>query len=243
MLRVGPYVVERRLATGGMAEVLLARDPSGELVALKRVLPHLAGEHAVVRRFVDEARTLVELDDPHIVALRDCFAERRVLVLALEHVAGVDLRTLLAHARRRGVALPPGAVAALKGGVAAGLAHLHRRGLVHGDLKASNVLVSWRGEVKLCDLGLAVPGSPVVDERALAGLLRRLGGDAGTAADRAALVALLDELFPAAERPRLEAVPGEPTPVLRRLRAGVVAFAAAFLLVLCVAWLRTAPDR
>jgi serine/threonine-protein kinase len=242
VLNVGPYVVERRLATGGMAEVLLARDPAGELVALKRVLPHLAGEHAVVRRFVDEARTLVELDDPHIVALRDCFVERGVLVLALEHADGVDLRTLLARARRRGVTPPPGAVAALKAGVAAGLGHLHGRGLTHGDLKASNVLVSWRGEVKLCDLGLAAPGSPAADERAFAALLRRLGGEAGAAADCAALVALLDELFPAAERPALEAAPGEPTRVLR-LRAGLMAFAATFLVALCVAWLRAAHDR
>lgn len=238
---MGPYVVERRLATGGMAEVLLARDPSGGLVALKRVLPHLAGVHAVVRRFVDEARTLVEVDSPHVVELRDCFVEGGVLVLALEHVDGVDLRTLLARARERAAPLPAAAVGTLLGGIVAGLADLRALGRTHGDLKASNVLLSWRGEVKLCDLGLAAKGPPAVDDRAFAALARRLG--AAGRPERAALVATLDALFPVAERPRLEAGPGEPTRVLGRIGAGVVAFVATFALALAVAWLRPAPGR
>jgi serine/threonine-protein kinase len=245
VLRVGPYVVERRLATGGMAEVLLARAPDGGLVALKRVLPHLAGLHAVVRRFVDEARTLVELDDPHVVRLVDCFVDGDVLVLALEHIDGVDLRTLLARARERGVPIPPAATAAVREAVAAALAGLHARGLVHRDVKASNVLVAWDGTVKLADLGIAAPGSSGVDERALSALVRRLGGAAPEEApSRDALVELLDALFPVEERARLEAAAGDPTRVLYRLGMGALAFAASLLLAFAaVAWLRPAPSR
>jgi serine/threonine protein kinase len=163
------YAIVRRLATGGMAEVLQARDAGGRPVALKRVLPHLAGVAHVVERLRLEARATAALDHPGIVRVIELLDEGPTLVL--EHVAGVDARTL----RARGRPLPPVVVVAILVQAAEALAHAHARGVVHRDLRAANLLLAWDGAVKLADFGIATLGDdPSADVTALARLAIRL---------------------------------------------------------------------
>ncbi len=205
----------RRLAVGGMAEILLARhEDTGELRVLKRTLPHLAGVPEVADRLRAEARLLEQLVHPHIVATEGLLATDPP-ALVLEHVDGASLATAMRRTRTLGAPIARSVIDAITAAVAAALAHVHARGVVHRDLKTSNILLGWRGEVKLADFGIASPGDPTVDERALAGLTRRLArhcvsGSANLSAAAAAVASAsssvvarsvegwLDHLFPPA---------------------------------------------
>ena len=163
------YDIVRRLATGGMAEVLLAKDAGGRLVALKRVLPHLAEVEHVVERLRLEARATATLDHPGIVRVIELLEDGPTLVL--EHVAGVDARTL----RARGRPLPAVVVAAIIAQAAEALGHAHARGVAHRDLRAAHLLIAWDGTVKLADFGIATIGDdPSSDVTALSHLAARL---------------------------------------------------------------------
>lgn len=173
---LGPYRLVRRLATGGMAEIFLARQegPEGfarELV-VKRILPHLAADPEFTRMFRDEAKLAAHLSHPNAVHVYDFGAvsddDGVTLYLAMELVRGVDLRALilraLAEAKRSGRpgAIPPHHSAKIASFVCEALAHAHSvridgrpAGIVHRDVTPSNVLVSFDGAVKLADFGIA----------------------------------------------------------------------------------------
>ncbi|GAB4215783.1 MAG: hypothetical protein OHK0013_41660 [Sandaracinaceae bacterium] len=173
---LGPYRLVRRLATGGMAEIFLARQegPDGfarELV-VKRILPHLAADPEFLRMFRDEAKLAALLSHPNVVHVYDFGAvqdgDDTTLYLAMELVRGVDLRALilraLSEAKREGhpFAIPPHHAAKIASFVCEGLAHAHAvridgrpAGIVHRDVTPSNVLLSFDGAVKLADFGIA----------------------------------------------------------------------------------------
>ncbi len=173
---LGPYRLVRRLATGGMAEIFLARQegPDGfarELV-VKRILPHLAADPEFTRMFRDEAKLAALLSHPNVVHVYDFGAvpdaDGTTLYLAMELVRGVDLRALivraLADAKRTGRtgAIPAHHAAKIASFVCEGLAHAHSvridgrpAGIVHRDVTPSNVLLSFDGAVKLADFGIA----------------------------------------------------------------------------------------
>ncbi|MBN8609836.1 MAG: protein kinase, partial [Deltaproteobacteria bacterium] len=177
---LGPYRLVRRLATGGMAEIFLARQegPDGfarELV-VKRILPHLAADPEFTRMFRDEAKLAALLSHPNVVHVYDFGAVPDdggvTLYLAMELVRGVDLRALilraLSEARRVGRpgAIPPHHSAKIASFVCEALAHAHSvridgrpAGIVHRDVTPSNVLVSFDGAVKLADFGIAKAAS------------------------------------------------------------------------------------
>lgn len=181
---LGPYRLVRRLATGGMAEIFLARQegPDGfarELV-VKRILPHLAADPEFTRMFRDEAKLAALLSHPNAVHLYDFGAVSDVdgvtLYLAMELVRGVDLRALilraLAEARRSGRsgAIPPHHSAKIASFVCEALAHAHSvridgrpAGIVHRDVTPSNVLLSFDGAVKLADFGIAKAASSTTE--------------------------------------------------------------------------------
>ena len=163
------YVCLRRIARGGMAELFLARreGPAGfrKLVALKRVLPHLADDPAFARMFIGEARLAAGLVHPHVAQVLDLGELEGRSFLAMEYVHGQDLRAVLQQAGR---ALPerclplPCALAVVEA-VADALHHAHElRGpggrpleLVHRDVSPSNVLLGYDGSIKLTDFGIA----------------------------------------------------------------------------------------
>jgi serine/threonine-protein kinase len=156
----GRYRIDAPIGAGGMASVYRARDLRLERdVAIKVLLPNLAADPALARRFDREARALAAAAHPNVVNVFDVEpgdpATGREPFYVMELCGGGSLAERLVRRRR----LPPGEVAAVIAAVADGLADLHRRGFVHRDVKPHNIL--YAGErPKLADFGLARPVDP-----------------------------------------------------------------------------------
>ncbi len=166
----GRYLVESRIARGGMATVYLAVDQRLDReVALKVMHPHLADDDAFVARFVREARSAARLSHPNVVQVFDQGAEGDLLYLAMEHLPGRTLRDVLTE---RGVLTPREALTVTES-VLDALAAAHRAGIVHRDVKPENVILTDEGRVKVADFGLA---------RAVSGAATATGALIGTVA-------------------------------------------------------------
>ena len=166
---IGKYVVRRKLAEGGMAEIYLAAvlGPEGfeKDVVIKRVRPGLAGDPDFVRMFIAEARVASRLNHANLVHIFDFDKHEDTYYLAMEYVRGHSLWELRRRCQERGVAIPSMLVAQIGMEVARGLAYAHRLsengqslGLVHRDVTPHNVLLSFDGAVKLTDFGIAKAG-------------------------------------------------------------------------------------
>jgi YVTN family beta-propeller protein len=153
------YQVEELIGRGGMGEVYLARDPRLDRpVALKVLGADLAGDERFRERLLRESRLAAALDHPNVVPIYEAGEAEGRLFIAMRYVDGADLRTLL---RRHG-ALAPERALALAGQVAGALDAAHARGLVHRDVKPSNVLVNdpgGRDHCYLADFGLTQSAS------------------------------------------------------------------------------------
>jgi len=149
--RIGPYVPERLLGRGAMAAVYLCRSPSGEAVAVK----WLDDAHqALVERFDRECRSLADVSHPGIVGYRAHGAHLGRPYLAMEYVEGTELRVYIDKLHRRPPAERYARCRAIGVALSGALAHLHSRGLVHRDVKPTNVLMADDGRVVLSDLGI-----------------------------------------------------------------------------------------
>jgi eukaryotic-like serine/threonine-protein kinase len=147
----GRYLVEARIAVGGMAAVYRAVDTRlDRVLALKVMHPGLAAEPGFVDRFIREAKSVARLDHPNVVSVHDQGTDGTYVYLAMEYIAGCTLRDVL---RERG-ALQPRAALDIMEPVLAGLGAAHRAGLVHRDMKPENVLIADDGRVKVVDFGL-----------------------------------------------------------------------------------------
>jgi eukaryotic-like serine/threonine-protein kinase len=146
----GRYLVVRRLGSGGTATVFLAEDQTlGRQVAVKRLHGAEVTE-ATAERLRREARIMASLHHPSLVTVLDMLTDGDDLFLVMEYVPGGTLGDVLEEAP-----LEPAHVLELLRPVAEALDHAHANGVVHRDVKPSNVLVGDRGAVKLADLGLA----------------------------------------------------------------------------------------
>lgn len=145
--RVGEYVLVERLGEGGFGEVWKAENPDlpGRFVAVK-----VAKDPSFVAALRQEARLLYKLDHPNVVRVLTLNATAEPGYLVLEHVGGESLRALLDRRKR----LPAEEATGLVLDVLAGLAAAHASGLVHRDVKPSNVLLTAEGVPKLADFGL-----------------------------------------------------------------------------------------
>src|SRR5262249_11675307 len=164
----GRYELLFRLAVGGMAEVFVARlrGEGGfqKLVALKRMLRHLARDDAFVRMFLDEGSLAAEISSPHVVPTLDLGrATDGGLYLVMDLVVGATLSTLVKRASRENKGLPPAIAAEIVAQAATGLhaaheavgsngAELH---IVHRDVSPQNILVGADGRVRISDFGVA----------------------------------------------------------------------------------------
>ncbi len=156
----GKYVLERELASGGMARVYLAmlRGAVGfeKRLVVKQIRPELASDPAFVRRFVEEAKTTVELSHPNIVPVYELGVEQGVYYIAMELCAGITLAEIL----KRSGPLSPDEGAYLGVEVCRALDYAHRRaGIIHRDVTPRNVLIDEEGAVRLIDFGIAAPAS------------------------------------------------------------------------------------
>jgi serine/threonine-protein kinase len=167
-MQVGKYQLVSKLATGGMAEVFLAKaaGPMGfeKTLVLKRILPHMAEEEAFIEMFLAEARLAAQLNHPNIVQIFDFGEADDTYYLAMEYIDGPNLRVLAKRARSAGVPLPPALCAKIISHACEGLAFAHAfldpetgepMGLIHRDISPDNIMVSRQGAVKVVDFGIA----------------------------------------------------------------------------------------
>jgi len=166
-MRLGPYELLRRIATGGMAEVYLARraGPHGfqKLVAVKRILPQYARDPDFVAMFVDEARVCARLGHPNIVQVFDFGEQDGELYMAMEYVDGTTGARVIRAAAGRGEEIPLDACLHITLSILRALEYAHGArddegkplSLVHRDVSPGNVLIDRSGAVKLTDFGIA----------------------------------------------------------------------------------------
>ena len=164
---IGKYKLMRLIASGGMAEVYLARQAGAagfeKLVCLKRILPHLARDRQFVEMFLNEARLAARLDHPNIVSIYDLGEANGNYFIAMEFIDGPSLRAVAKRARERGERLPIAEVVKIVSMAAGGLHYAHDLadaegkplGLVHRDISPDNILVHRNGMAKVVDFGIA----------------------------------------------------------------------------------------
>lgn len=165
------YLVESRIARGGMSTVYLAMDQRLERhVALKVLYPHLAADSGFLARFEREAKSAARLSHPHVVGVLDQGTDGSLAYLVMEYVPGRTLRDLLAERTR----LTPRQALAFMDAVVDGLAAAHDAGLVHRDVKPENVLLADNGQIKIADFGLARAVSTTTNTGTLVGTVAYL---------------------------------------------------------------------
>src|SRR5258706_7168302 len=165
--RLGRYVVLKHLASGGMADVLLARTDGIEgferHVVLKRIKRELADDQRFIHMFLDEARVAASLHHANVVQVFDIGEADGSYFFAMEYLHGEDLRKLLSAVSKRKEHMPLAHVCQVISAAAAGLHYAHERrghdkkslGIVHSDLSPSNIIVGYDGSVKVVDFGIA----------------------------------------------------------------------------------------
>jgi serine/threonine protein kinase len=161
----GKYVLEKELATGGMARVLLAtlRGAGGfeKKLVVKQIRDELAVDQEFVQRFVEEAKTTVALSHPNIVPVYELGIEMGTYYLAMELVDGVSVDHLLTRSEsgaKLGLSPEEGAYIGVE--VCRALDYAHRRmQVVHRDITPRNVMVDEEGQVKIIDFGIAARAS------------------------------------------------------------------------------------
>ncbi len=237
-VQFGPYVLEERIACGGMAEVWRAQraadDGKPRRCVVKRILPAYASDGRRVAKFLEEARISASLRHSNIVPVFDFGEQDGAPFLAMEYVAGKDLDAVLARAAQRNLAVPVAVATHIAVETCRALAFAHGAkgtdgrplGLVHRDVSPSNVLLSFDGRVQLADFGIArlEAKATQTDARTLRGKVRYMSPeqarleavDART--DLFAIGAVLYEML--AGRPAFDAT--DDVAALERVRSGLV---------------------
>jgi len=181
----GPYQLLERVAVGGMAEVFRAKRTGVEgfekVVAVKRILSHLSDNKEFVDMFISEAKMVAGLAHPNIAQIFDLGRHDKNYWIAMEYVHGRDLRTIIRRAKERGLKIPLDISTFIVSKVCAALEYAHRKKddkgqpmlIVHRDISPQNILISFEGDVKLTDFGIAKAASKAstTDKGALRGKL------------------------------------------------------------------------
>lgn len=150
----GRYRIVKQIGRGGMADVYLAKDLilDGEEVAVKVLRTNYQTDPIAVARFQREARAMADLDHPHIVRITDIGEEDGQQYLAMEYVAGLDLKRYI----KEHYPLSNEEAVRIMGQILLAMRLAHTRGIVHRDLKPQNILLTPDGNAKVTDFGIAV---------------------------------------------------------------------------------------
>jgi eukaryotic-like serine/threonine-protein kinase len=168
--QLGCYQLIRLLASGGMADVYLARQYGvAQYVAIKVLNAHRSADAEACALFLDEARVAGMLNHPNLAAVYDVDVRDGLHYLAMEYVNGVDLREMVSKAEAAQTAISYECALTIVANAAAGLDHAHRRcapdgrplHLVHRDVSLSNIMVGHDGAVKVIDFGIAISTASV----------------------------------------------------------------------------------
>jgi eukaryotic-like serine/threonine-protein kinase len=173
---LGRYRLLQHIATGGMAEIFLAKEHAGHgldrLVVIKKILSHLSVHETFVEMFLQEARIIGRLTHPNIVQIHELGEADGAYYIAMEYVSGVSFRELMRDAARKNEEISFHVIIGLIEQACAGLHAAHELtdeggknvGLVHRDISPHNLMVTAEGHVKLLDFGIAKPTEQVMEE-------------------------------------------------------------------------------
>ncbi|MHB8873667.1 MAG: serine/threonine protein kinase [Myxococcaceae bacterium] len=247
-VQFGKYRLLKPLAQGGMAEIFLAKQqgPAGfeKTVVIKRVLPHLSSNGEFVQMFLDEARLAARLSHPCIVQIFDFGEAGGAYYLCMEHLSGEDLGWVVRRAREKGQPVPAQVAAVVVAAAASALHYAHTLcdddgrplHIVHRDISPSNLFLTYQGQVKVLDFGIAKAEGKLV--RTHAGIIKgkvsymspeqAKGMPLDARSDVFALGAVLHELLTGkrlfrrdSELETLRAAMSEPIPTVRSIRPEV----------------------
>ncbi len=163
----GKFQLLKKIATGGMAEVFRAKQIGVEgfekLVALKRILPHLTDNEEFIKMFIDEGKLAAQLTHTNIVQIYELGEVDNSFYIAMEYVHGKNLKQILHRARQMGLPMTIEKAVTIAAKICKALDYAHRKcdmsgnplKLVHRDVSPQNILISYEGEVKLVDFGIA----------------------------------------------------------------------------------------
>lgn len=163
----GKYTLIKKIASGGMAEVFLAKqaglDGFEKLVVLKRVLPHLSTHAEFTRMFLDEAKTAADLRHPHLVHTYEIGEDAGVYFMVMEFLHGQDLRRLMKSVALSKQRIPLSYGVGIIMDAASGIHYAHTKtdlhgnplGIVHRDISPQNIIITYEGLVKIVDFGIA----------------------------------------------------------------------------------------
>ena len=165
--RFGQYILVERITAGGMAEVFRAKTVGvggfEKMLAIKRIHPKFSEEEKFIKMMVDEAKITVRLSHVNIAQVFDLGQIDGMYYIAMEYIDGRDLYKLIKRAHERGRPLPVEAAVFVAHELCAGLDYAHQKkdehgrplGIIHRDVSPQNVLISFEGQVKLVDFGIA----------------------------------------------------------------------------------------
>lgn len=175
----GKYVLLEKLATGGMAEIFLARGSGasgvGKFFAIKRILPQFADSPEFKDMFQDEAKIAVNLKHSNVVSINEFGMEKGQFYLVMDYVEGRNLRQILTKMKKTSSNFSIEQIVYVIKEVAAGLEYAHRcpdqstgkpLNIIHRDMSPQNVMVSFEGEVKIVDFGIAKSENQIETTRA-----------------------------------------------------------------------------
>ncbi|MBI2341840.1 MAG: serine/threonine protein kinase [Deltaproteobacteria bacterium] len=178
----GKYYLLEKLAVGGMAEIYKAKtfgvDGFEKLLVLKRILPHCCADKDFITMLVDEAKLSVTLSHANVVQVYDLGKVGDDYFISMEYINGVNLRDIIYRCRERNIQIPDELAAYIVSEICKGLDYAHRKtdasgqplNIVHRDVSPQNILISYEGEVKLVDFGIAKAAMNI--SHTMAGILK-----------------------------------------------------------------------
>jgi serine/threonine protein kinase len=175
----GKYILLEKLAAGGMAEVFLSRAPGtsgiGKFVAIKRILPQFYDTQEFIDMFRDEAKIAINLSHSNVVSIYEFGVEKDQFYLVMDYVEGRNLRQILNKMKKSNSTFSIDQIIYICKEVAGGLDHAHRchdgttgkpLNITHRDMSPQNIMISYEGEVKIVDFGIAKAESQLETTRA-----------------------------------------------------------------------------
>jgi len=168
----GNYILLKKLATGGMAEVFLARPAShkgnGRVQVIKRILPHAARDMEFIKMFQEEIRVCMGFNHPHTVQIHDFGDYNRQPYISMEYIEGKNLKDIMVKFTEKGEMIPVPLAISLIAQAASGLSYAHtfvnkvtgeEVRAIHRDISPHNLIVSYEGNLKVIDFGIAKAAS------------------------------------------------------------------------------------
>jgi serine/threonine protein kinase len=167
----GQYILLEKVAAGGMAELFKAKKIGIEgferVLAIKRILPHLSSDEEFINMFIAEAKLVARLSHKNIAQVYDFGKIGQNYFIAMEYIRGKDLRGILKRCNEKNIKLPVALTVFIAKEVSSALSYAHRQkdsmgrnlNIIHRDVSPQNILISYEGEVKVVDFGIAKAGT------------------------------------------------------------------------------------